>query len=90
LTFVRDESEDKPATICEIANRGVSQLIQGKKTARMLYCNKRTAKRRRNRQLAAQRRAAEAQTCRDAEEPSGGNGHAAERGDLLPALPVVR
>src|SRR5262245_35608836 len=58
--LVRYQSEDKPTTIRETANRGVSQLIQGTKTALMPDGNERMARRRRNKKIAAQRRSEEA------------------------------
>ncbi len=87
--LVRYQSDDKPATIRETANRGVSQLIQGTKTALMPEGNERMARRRRNKKLAAQRRPGEATGCADAEAPSNGHGPTAAREDLLLSLPVV-
>lgn len=87
--LVRYQAEDKQATIKETANRGVSQLMQGTKTALMPDGNERMARRRRNKKLAAQRRA-EAQPCGEPVETPRGNGRATERGELLLALPVVQ
>ncbi len=86
--LVRYQSEDKPATIRETANRGVSQLIQGTKTALMPDGNERMARRRKNRKLAAQRAAEELRACCESEEAEPAV--AEERNDMLLALPVVR
>src|SRR5262245_8720476 len=86
--LVRYQSEDKPTTIRETANRGVSQLIQGTKTALMPDGNERMTRRRRNRKLAAQRLAAEDQ--RRCGEAAAAKVTEPQREEMLVALPVVR
>ena len=83
---VRYQAEDKPPTIRETANRGVSQLLQGTKTALMPEGNERMARRRRNKKLAAQRRLEESSEC----APPVVHGPSPARDDLLFELPVVR
>ena len=84
--LVRYQAEDKAPTIRETTNRGVSQLLQGTKTALMPEGNERMARRRRNKKLAAQRRLEESSEC----TPPVVHGPSPARDDLLFALPVVR
>jgi lysine 2,3-aminomutase len=84
--LVRYQSEDKPATIRETANRGVSQLVQGTKTALMPDGNERMARRRRNKKAAAQRAREASEVLKTAEVC---HGPTPESGQMLLALPVV-
>ncbi|MCI0683592.1 MAG: KamA family radical SAM protein [Gemmataceae bacterium] len=81
--LVRYQAEDKPATLRETATRGVSQLVQGTKTALMPDGNERMARRRRNKKARAQR-------AREASEAASVcHGPTPEREHRLLALPVV-
>lgn len=84
--LVRYQSEDKPGTIRETANRGVSMLVQGTKTALMPDGNERMARRRRNKKAAAQRARETSEVLKTSEAC---HGPTPERDHRLLALPVV-
>jgi lysine 2,3-aminomutase len=84
--LVRYQAEDKPTTTKATANRGVSQLIQGTKTAIIPPDSERMERRRQYLQNAAD---AKATTCCDThDEPATTSGHKNGR-KRLAALPVV-
>ncbi|MBM3993761.1 MAG: KamA family radical SAM protein [Planctomycetes bacterium] len=84
--LVRYQAEDKPTTIEETANRGVSQLIQGTKTAIVPPDSERMQRRRQYLQTKKAKAEEESASCCDAHEepPPAKNG----RRRLTP-LPVV-